>query len=86
LSSTASGSGVTRPGIATYHPAKDTIFKLTRSGKVPKQTIFSDSIIQLITEFKAIHLKKDKSSLVQAPAPSFKAITLKKAIREDAPE
>jgi hypothetical protein len=42
--------------------------------------------MQLITEFKAIHLKKDKLGLVQAFAPSFKAITLKEAIREDAPK
>jgi hypothetical protein len=45
LSSTASGSGATRLGIATHRPAKDTIFKPTRSGRVPKQTIFSDSVI-----------------------------------------
>jgi hypothetical protein len=64
LSSTASGSGVTRPGMATHRPAKDTIFKPTRSGRVPKRTIFSDLVMQLVTEFKAIHLKKDESSLV----------------------
>jgi hypothetical protein len=70
----------------TYHPANNTIFKLTRLGKVLKRTIFSDSVIQLVTEFKAVHLKKDKSSLVQASAPSFKAITLEEAIRKDAPK
>jgi hypothetical protein len=86
LSSTASGSGATRLDITTYRPTKDTIFKLTRSEKVPKQTIFSDLVMQLVTKFKAIHLKKDKSSLVQAFAPSFKAITLKEAIRENAPK
>jgi hypothetical protein len=72
--------------MATYCPAKDTIFKLTRSRRVPKRTIFSDSVMQLITEFKAVYLKEDKSSSVQALAPPFKAITLEKAIREDALE
>jgi hypothetical protein len=45
LSSTVSGSGATRPGMATYRPAKDTIFKPTRLGRVPKRTIFSDSVM-----------------------------------------
>jgi hypothetical protein len=72
--------------MATYRPAKDTIFKPTRSGRVPKRTVFSDSVMQLITEFKAVHLKEDKSSLVQASAPLFEAITLKEAMREDAPK
>jgi hypothetical protein len=87
LSSTASGSGAKiRPGIAAHRPANNTIFKPTRSGKVPKQTVFSDSVMQLVTEFKAVHLKKDESGLVQAPASSFKAITLEEAMREDAPK
>ena len=64
LSSTASGSGATRPGMATHRPANDTIFKPTRSGRVPKRTVFSDSVMQLVTEFKAVHLKKDELSLV----------------------
>jgi hypothetical protein len=72
--------------MATHRPAKDTIFKPTRSGRVPKRTIFSDSVMQLVTEFKAIHLKKDESSSVQALTPLFEAITLKEAMREDAPE
>jgi hypothetical protein len=72
--------------MATHRPVKDTIFKPTRSGRVPKQTIFSDSVMQLVTEFKAIHLKKNKSSSVQAFTPLFKAITLKEAIRENAPK
>jgi hypothetical protein len=42
--------------------------------------------MQLVTRFKAVHLGKDKSSSVQALAPPFEAITLKKAIRKDAPE
>jgi hypothetical protein len=70
--------------MATYRPANDTIFKPTRSGRVPKRTIFSDSVMQLVTDFKAVHLKEDESSLVQAPAPPFKAITFEEAMREDA--
>jgi hypothetical protein len=72
--------------MATHRPAKDTIFKPTRSGRVPKRTIFSDSVMQLVTEFKAVHLKKDESSLVQASAPPFEAITLEETMREDAPK
>jgi hypothetical protein len=64
LSSIASGSGATRLGMATHCPAKDTIFKPTRSGRVPKRTIFSDSVMQLVTEFKAVHLKEDELSSV----------------------
>jgi hypothetical protein len=86
LSSITSGSGATRPGIATYRLINDTIFKPTRSGRVLKRTVFSDSVMQLVTRFKAVHLGKDKSSSVQALAPPFKAITLKKAIRKNAPE
>jgi hypothetical protein len=55
--------------MVTHCPANNTIFKLTRLKRVPKQTIFSDLVMQLITEFKAVH---------------FKAITLKEAIKKDA--
>jgi hypothetical protein len=72
--------------MATHRPANDTIFKLTRSGRVPKRTIFSDSVMQLVTEFKAVHLKEDELSSVQASAPPFEAITLEEAMREDAPK
>jgi hypothetical protein len=50
--------------MATYRPVKDTIFKPTRLGKVPKRTIFSDLVMQLVTEFKAVHLKEDELSSV----------------------
>jgi hypothetical protein len=43
-------------------------------------------VIQLITEFKAVHLKEDESSSVQAPAPSFEAKALEEAMKKDAPK
>jgi hypothetical protein len=65
LSSIISGSDAEiRLGMATYCLVNDTIFKLTRLGRVFKQTVFFDSVMQLVTEFKAVHLKKDKLSLV----------------------
>jgi hypothetical protein len=72
--------------MATYRPANNTIFKPTRSGRVLKRTIFSDLVIQLVTEFKAVHLTKDELSSVQASAPPFEAITLEETIRKDAPK
>jgi hypothetical protein len=42
--------------------------------------------MKLITGFKAVHLKEDESSSVQASAPPFEAITLKEAMRENDPE
>ena len=62
------------------------IFKPTRLGRVPKQTVFSDSVIQLVIGFKAVHLKEDESGLVQAPTPPFESMTLEEAMKEDTPK
>ena len=67
-------------------PANEAIFKPTRSGRVPKQTVFSDSVMQLVTGFKAVHLKEDESGSVQAPAPPFESVTLEEAMKEDTPK
>ena len=84
LSSTARGSGAeTRPDMA-FRPADSTIFRPTRSGRVPKQTVFSDSVMQLVTGLNAAHLKE--SSSVQVLILPFEAITIKEAIKENAPE
>ena len=86
LSSTERGSGAeTRPDMA-LRPAENTIFKPTRSGRVPKRTAFSESVMQLVTESKAVHLKEDESSSVGVPVPPFEGITIEEAMEGDAPE
>ena len=82
----ARGSGAeVRPDMIP-RPANEAIFKPTRSGRVPKQTVFSDSVMQLVTGFKAVHLKEDESGSVQAPIPPFESVTLEEAMKEDTPE
>ena len=91
LSSTVTGAEI-GPGMAdsivnrpAEEPIVDPVFKPTRSGRVPKKTVFSDSVVQLVRAMKAVHIEGESSS-IEAPAPPFEAVTVEDAIKEDAPE
>jgi hypothetical protein len=60
------------------------VFKRTRSGRVPKLTVFTDSVARLVTELQAVHIEGDSSS-IEVPAAPFESITLEEAMQEDAP-
>jgi Reverse transcriptase (RNA-dependent DNA polymerase)/GAG-pre-integrase domain len=91
LSSTVTGAEI-GPGMAdsmvnrpAEDPVVDPVFKPTRSGRVPKKTVFSDSVIQLVRAMKAVHIEGESSS-IEVPAPPFEAVTVEDAMKEDAPE
>ena len=61
------------------------IFKPTRSGRVPKRTVFSDSVVQLVSAMKVVHINEEESASLGVPAPPFEAVTIEEAMKEDAP-
>jgi hypothetical protein len=88
-----SGNNPDLPGSVTAPPAAGSrvrgpnpaaIFKPTRSGRIPKKTVFTDSVAQLVVALHAVHIEGETSS-IEVPAAPFEAITLEEAMREDAP-
>ena len=70
----------------TKHPAKsllDSIITRTKSGRLPKKTVFSDAVIQLVSVMKAVHCESTGSGI---PTPLFESVTIEEAMREDALE
>jgi hypothetical protein len=57
------------------------IFKATRSGRIPKKTVFPDGVLLLIKESKVVHINKESNHGI--PIALFKAITIKEAIKSD---
>ena len=57
------------------------IFKATRSGRIPKKTIFPDGVSLLVEELKVVHI--DKESTLGIPTALFKAITIEEAMKTD---
>jgi hypothetical protein len=55
----------------------------TRSGRWPSTRVFNDTVVQLVTALKAVHLDDNTTSL-GAPTAPFEAIELDAAIQEDA--
>ena len=62
--------------------------KPTRSGRVPKLTrkVFSDVVVQLVTELKAVHISREDSMSLGVPAVPFETVSEKETTKEDAPE
>jgi hypothetical protein len=56
----------------------------TRSGRIPRKTVFSDAVLQLVSDLNAVYLSDTESLSVQVPL-SFEGITVEQAIQEDAP-
>lgn len=56
----------------------------TRSGRWPNMRVFNDTVVQLVTAMKAVHLG-DNSTSLGAPTAPFEAIELEAAMQEDAP-
>jgi hypothetical protein len=75
------------PMAVKKHPARleEPIFKPTRSGRIPRKTVFSDSVVRLAAQLEAVHIEGDSSSL-ETPAAPFEAISIEEAMKEDAPE
>jgi hypothetical protein len=75
------------PIVVKKHPTrlKELIFKPTRSGRIPRKTIFSDSVVQLAVQLEAIYIERD-SSLLETPTAPFEAISIEEAIKENTPE
>jgi hypothetical protein len=71
-------------GLRTKGLNSAAVFKRTRSGRVPRVTVFTDSVVRLVTELQAVHIEGDSSS-IEVPAAPFESITLEEAIQEDAP-
>lgn len=63
----------------------DAVFKPTRSGRVPKRTVFSDTVAKMVTAFNVVHIDEETGSL-GAPSPLLEVVTLEEALREDAPK
>jgi len=57
------------------------IFKATRSGRIPKKTIFLNSVSLLVEESKVVHI--DEELTLSIPTAPFKAITIKEAMKTD---
>jgi hypothetical protein len=55
------------------------VFKCTRSGRVPRVTVFTNSVVRLVTKLQAVHIEGDSSS-IEVPTTLFKLITLQEAI------
>jgi hypothetical protein len=64
------------------------VFRPTRSGRVPKLTrkVFSDVVVQLVRALKAVHITREDSTSLGAPAVPFEAVTEEETTKEDAPE
>ena len=56
----------------------------TRSGRLLTRKVFSDTVVQLVSAMKAVHLEPDDNTTRKPIAP-FEAITLEQALQEDAP-
>ena len=63
---------------------EELIFRPTRSSRIPRKTVFTDSVVQLVSQYQAVHIEGDSS--LEVPAALFEAITLQEAMKEDAPE
>jgi hypothetical protein len=61
------------------------VFKQTQSGRIPRRTVFTDSVVRFVTELQAVHIEGDSSS-IELPAAPFEFITLEVATKKDAPE
>jgi len=57
------------------------IFKATRSGRIPKKTVFPDGVSLLIEESKVIHIDRESNHRILTAL--FEAITIKEAIKSD---
>jgi len=57
------------------------IFKATRSGRIPKKTVFPDGVSLLIEESKVVHM--DGESNHGIPTAPFEAITIEEAMKSD---
>jgi hypothetical protein len=63
-----------RPARQEVPQLEEPIFRPTRSSRIPRKTIFTDSVVQLVSQFQAVHIKGDSS--LEVPAAPFEAITL----------
>ena len=61
------------------------VIRLTRYGRVPKRTVFPDSMIQY-TEVNTVHIYKEETTLNEALTDQFGTISIQEAIKEDAPK
>ena len=57
------------------------IFKATRSGRIPKKTVFPDGVSLLIEESKVVHMDRESNHGISI-AP-FEAITIEEAMKSD---
>ena len=57
------------------------IFKATRSGRIPRKTVFPDGVSLLIEESKVVHM--DGESNHGIPTAPFEAITIEEAMKTD---
>jgi hypothetical protein len=57
------------------------IFKATRSRRIPRKTVFPDSVLLLIEESKVVHIKRE--STLGILTALFEAITIKEAMKSD---
>jgi hypothetical protein len=64
-----------RPARLEEPRLEELIFRPTRSGRIPRKTIFADSVVRLVSQLQAVHIEGDSSSL-DIPAAPFEAITL----------
>jgi hypothetical protein len=74
-----------RPARLEEPRLEEPIFRPTRSGRIPRKTIFADSVVRLVSQLQAVHIEGDSSSL-DVPAAPFEAISIQEAMKEDAPE
>jgi hypothetical protein len=56
-----------------------------RTGRKPGTKVFNDTVVQLFTAMKAVHLTDKDTASLGVPTAPFEAIDMDEAMREDAP-
>ena len=82
---TAESSLRIRRGVADGPELTSSVIRPTRYGRVPKRTVFPDSIIQY-TEANTVHIYKEETTLDKVLTDQFGTISIQEAMKEDAPK
>ena len=82
---TAESSPRIRCGVTDSPELTSSVIRPTRYGRVPKRTVFPNSVIQY-AEANAVHIYKEETTLDKALTDQFGMISIQEAMKEDAPK